>query len=119
MGFYKGIQIGGRDSVNISHLFYADDAVFIGEWKEENWRNLVYILQCFILLQVFGLNIQKCSLMGVGRVYFEDVCTGASVIGCEAAKTPFKYLGVLVGNKMNRVQYWDVVIDKVVARLSK
>ncbi|GJZ40912.1 RNA-directed DNA polymerase, eukaryota [Tanacetum coccineum] len=33
-GFFKGIDIQG--STSISHLFYADDAIFIGEWSEAN-----------------------------------------------------------------------------------
>ncbi|GJV89493.1 RNA-directed DNA polymerase, eukaryota [Tanacetum coccineum] len=33
-GIFKGIKIGS--SLNISHLFYADDAVFIGEWSIAN-----------------------------------------------------------------------------------
>ncbi|GJX06134.1 RNA-directed DNA polymerase, eukaryota, reverse transcriptase zinc-binding domain protein [Tanacetum coccineum] len=65
------------------------------------------------------INIKKCRLMRVGGVNFEDVCIGASLIGCEAAKTPFIYLGVLVRKKMARIQSWDVVINKIVARLSK
>ncbi|GKB64852.1 RNA-directed DNA polymerase, eukaryota [Tanacetum coccineum] len=118
-GFFKGIKIGGQESVNICHLFYADDAVFIGEWKEENFRNLVYILHCFYLASGLRINVHKCSLMGVGGVNFDKVCIRASVIGCEAAKPPFKYLGVLVGNNMSRIHNWDVVINKVLSRLSK
>nr|GEZ83489.1 RNA-directed DNA polymerase, eukaryota [Tanacetum cinerariifolium] len=119
IGFYKGIQVGDRESLNVSYLFYADDAVFIGEWKEENLWNLVCILHCFYLASGLRTNIKKCSLMGVGGVNFEDVCIGASVIGCEPAKTPFKYLEVLVESKMARIHSWDVVIDKIVAKLSK
>nr|GEW90934.1 RNA-directed DNA polymerase, eukaryota, reverse transcriptase zinc-binding domain protein [Tanacetum cinerariifolium] len=116
--FFKGIKVGGQESVNISHLFYTDDAVFIGEWKEENFHNVVYILHCFYL--AFGLHIiHKCSLMGVGGVNFDEVCIRASVIGCEAAKPPFKYLRVLVGNNMSRIHNWDVVINKVLSMLSK
>ncbi|GJX99336.1 RNA-directed DNA polymerase, eukaryota, partial [Tanacetum coccineum] len=33
-GVFKGIQLHG--SMSISHLFYADDAVFIGEWSDAN-----------------------------------------------------------------------------------
>nr|GEX91304.1 RNA-directed DNA polymerase, eukaryota [Tanacetum cinerariifolium] len=90
--FYKGIQVGDRESLNVSHLFYADDAVFIGEWKKENLRNLVCILQCFYLASGLRTNIKKCSLVGVGA---------------------------LVGSKMARIYSWGVVIDKVVAKLSK
>ncbi|GJW71698.1 hypothetical protein Tco_0128615 [Tanacetum coccineum] len=57
--------------------------------------------------------------MGVGGVTNVEVNRGAQMIGCEASKTPFKYLEVMVGGKMNRLHSWDVVIDKVMARLSK
>nr|GEX55668.1 hypothetical protein [Tanacetum cinerariifolium] len=32
---------GSHEPTPISHLFYADDAVFIGEWREDNLRHLV------------------------------------------------------------------------------
>ncbi|GJV12070.1 RNA-directed DNA polymerase, eukaryota [Tanacetum coccineum] len=32
---------GSHEPTPISHLFYTDDAVFIGEWREENLRHLV------------------------------------------------------------------------------
>ncbi|GKC29803.1 hypothetical protein Tco_1037097, partial [Tanacetum coccineum] len=30
------------------------------------------------------------------------------MIGCEASKTPFKYIGIMVGGQMNRLHSWDV-----------
>ncbi|GKB06125.1 RNA-directed DNA polymerase, eukaryota [Tanacetum coccineum] len=41
-GIFKGIRI--NESLMISHLFYADDALFIGEWSNENlqgWRKKI------------------------------------------------------------------------------
>ncbi|GJV22614.1 RNA-directed DNA polymerase, eukaryota [Tanacetum coccineum] len=105
--------------MHVSHLFYVDDAVFIGEWKEENLCHLVSILQCFFLASGLRINLQKCSLVGVGGVKFDDVSRGANLLGCDATKTPFKYLGVMVGGKMSRIQAWNMVIDKVVSGLSK
>nr|GFC15085.1 RNA-directed DNA polymerase, eukaryota [Tanacetum cinerariifolium] len=46
-GIFKGLRITGSSS--LSHLFYADDAVFIGEWSIENLDNLLKILNCFHL----------------------------------------------------------------------
>ena len=37
----------------ISHLFYADDAIFVGEWDRFYIRNLSAILKCFHIS--FGL----------------------------------------------------------------
>nr|GEV79181.1 RNA-directed DNA polymerase, eukaryota, reverse transcriptase zinc-binding domain protein [Tanacetum cinerariifolium] len=44
-GLFKGICLNG--SVSISHLFYADDAMFIGEWSDANLRELwLYMSRC-------------------------------------------------------------------------
>nr|GEX44939.1 RNA-directed DNA polymerase, eukaryota, reverse transcriptase zinc-binding domain protein [Tanacetum cinerariifolium] len=37
-GIFKGLHI--HDSLVLSHLFYADDAVFVGEWSDDNLANL-------------------------------------------------------------------------------
>ncbi|GKE25458.1 RNA-directed DNA polymerase, eukaryota, reverse transcriptase zinc-binding domain protein [Tanacetum coccineum] len=118
-GFFKGILVGSHEPTLISHLFYADDAVFIGEWREENLRHLVSILQCFYLASGLRINIHKCSIMGVGGVTNDEVYRGAQMTGCEASKIPFKYLRIMVGSNMNRLHAWDRVIEKVMARLSK
>nr|GFB17261.1 RNA-directed DNA polymerase, eukaryota [Tanacetum cinerariifolium] len=66
---FTGIKIDS--SLTISHLFYADDAVFIGEWSDAN-------------------------LTGVGTS--NDTITAVALnLGCSVMKTPFKYLGVMVG----------------------
>nr|GEW16435.1 RNA-directed DNA polymerase, eukaryota [Tanacetum cinerariifolium] len=36
-GIFKGISLNGKSS--ISHLFYADDAMFVGEWSEDNLKS--------------------------------------------------------------------------------
>nr|GEV37122.1 RNA-directed DNA polymerase, eukaryota [Tanacetum cinerariifolium] len=37
-GIFKGISLNGKSS--ISHLFYADDAMFVGEWSEDNLKSI-------------------------------------------------------------------------------
>ncbi|GJX62020.1 RNA-directed DNA polymerase, eukaryota [Tanacetum coccineum] len=37
-GVFKGIQLHG--SMSISHIFYADDAVFIGEWSDAKYLGM-------------------------------------------------------------------------------
>ncbi|GJY58674.1 RNA-directed DNA polymerase, eukaryota [Tanacetum coccineum] len=37
-GVFKGIQL--HRSISISHLFYADDAMFIGEWSDTNLKGV-------------------------------------------------------------------------------
>ncbi|GJT09776.1 RNA-directed DNA polymerase, eukaryota [Tanacetum coccineum] len=113
---FKGLSIQGSDP--ISHLFYADDAVFLGEWSEENLVNLVRILDCFYLASGLKINLHKSKILGVG-VPKEIVDQGASLIGCEVLSTPFTYLGVTVGDKMTRRSAWLNTVQKIKARLSK
>ncbi|GJY39867.1 RNA-directed DNA polymerase, eukaryota [Tanacetum coccineum] len=42
VGIFKGIQIG--KDFTLSHLFYADDAVFIGEWSDENLSRILHVV---------------------------------------------------------------------------
>ncbi|GJV56566.1 RNA-directed DNA polymerase, eukaryota, reverse transcriptase zinc-binding domain protein [Tanacetum coccineum] len=39
-GIFKGIKVG-RNNVVVSHLQYADDAIFFGEWNGENAKALM------------------------------------------------------------------------------
>nr|GEV67178.1 RNA-directed DNA polymerase, eukaryota [Tanacetum cinerariifolium] len=42
-GLFKGISISDG-FVNLSHLFYADDAVFVGQWSDSNITTLVHMV---------------------------------------------------------------------------
>ncbi|GJR05390.1 RNA-directed DNA polymerase, eukaryota [Tanacetum coccineum] len=96
VGMFKGIKLS--PSVNLSHLFYADDAVFMGQW-------------------CLRINMRKTKIMGV-HVDDQKVKNVATKLGCLILNTPFSYLGTKVGGSMSRVQAWTEVIDKVKSRLS-
>nr|GFA68048.1 RNA-directed DNA polymerase, eukaryota [Tanacetum cinerariifolium] len=115
-GLFKGIRIQG--SMAISHLFYADDAVFIGEWSDSNLDNTVKILKCFFLASGLKINIQKSQVLGV-RVPRNIVNQAASLIGCAVMQNPFWYLGVMVGDSMFRKLDWADTVQKLRSRLSK
>ncbi|GJV94416.1 RNA-directed DNA polymerase, eukaryota [Tanacetum coccineum] len=93
-GVFTGFRIDS--SLMISHLFYADDAVFIG----------------------LSINIKKSHLLGVG-IPDSIVNAAAESLGCSIMKTPFKYLGVMVDGNMSLVKSWDNTVDKFKQRLSK
>ncbi|GJR80794.1 putative reverse transcriptase domain-containing protein [Tanacetum coccineum] len=115
-GVFRGILID--NSVMISHLFYADDAVFIGKWYDSNLDRILQVLQCFYLVSGLKINVQKSSLMGVVVNHY-DLAEAAAKLGCFILKTPFKYLGVTVGSSMSRVQAWEDTLCKIKSRLSK
>lgn len=115
-GMFSGIKID--PSLSISHLFYADDAVFIGEWSASNLRGITQMLHCFSLASGLKINLQKSQLLGVG-VASDILIDAAGSIGCSVMKAPFKYLGVLVGGNMSKINTWDETVGKVKSRLSK
>nr|GEW55297.1 RNA-directed DNA polymerase, eukaryota [Tanacetum cinerariifolium] len=115
-GLFKGIQIQGL--MAISHLFYADDAVFIGEWSDSNLDNIVKILKCFFLASRLKINIQKSQVFNVG-VPRNIVNQAASLIGCAVMQNPFRCLGVMVGDSMSRKLSWDDTVQNLRSRLSK
>ncbi|GJX74958.1 RNA-directed DNA polymerase, eukaryota [Tanacetum coccineum] len=115
-GLFTGIKINSM--VNLSHLFYADDAIFLGQWSELNIDSLVRVLDCFFRASGLRINMCKSKIMGVN---VEDgmVKNAASKLGCLVLKTPFTYLGTKVGRNMSRKQAWKEVVDKVLSRLSR
>ncbi|KAI3517218.1 hypothetical protein L1887_16430 [Cichorium endivia] len=115
-GLFTGIKVPHED-VSISHLFYADDALFLGEWSLENIKNLARVLRCFHVVSGLKVNFNKSRVFGIG-VDSQEVSRWASPLGCEPASLPFTYLGVPVGANMNLKKHWKPIIDKFSARLS-
>ncbi|GJZ43822.1 RNA-directed DNA polymerase, eukaryota [Tanacetum coccineum] len=62
-GIFTGIKIDS--STTLSHLFYADDAVFIGEWSRGNLTGIMHTLRCFSILSGLSINLKKSQLLGV------------------------------------------------------
>ncbi|GJQ94396.1 RNA-directed DNA polymerase, eukaryota [Tanacetum coccineum] len=115
-GLYKGIYI--NNSLLLSHLFYADDAVFVGEWNRTNIITIVRVLKCFYMASGLKINLSKSKLSGIG-VSKREVDEAAAIVGCSTLSFPFQYLGVKIGAPMSRIKSWNEVIEKVSSRLSK
>nr|GEV85821.1 RNA-directed DNA polymerase, eukaryota [Tanacetum cinerariifolium] len=113
---FIGIKIDS--SLTLSHLFYADDAVFIGEWSNGNLIGIMNILRCFSFLSGMSINIHKSHFLGIG-VFDVSVSEAANRIGCSVMKAPFRYLGIMVGGNMSLVKEWDESIAKLKKKLSK
>ncbi|GJS72033.1 RNA-directed DNA polymerase, eukaryota [Tanacetum coccineum] len=104
-------------SMTLSHLFYADDAVFIGEWSRGNLTGIMHTLRCFSLLSGLSINLKKSQLLGVG-IPESQVLEAATLIGCSVLHTPFKYLGIMVGENMSSIRAWDETVNKLKMSLS-
>ncbi|GKA18638.1 RNA-directed DNA polymerase, eukaryota [Tanacetum coccineum] len=62
-GLFLGITI--CPSIHLSHLFYADDAVFLGQWSEGNINVIVKVLDCFYRASGLHINMNKSKLIGI------------------------------------------------------
>lgn len=115
-GLFKGVQIPNGDPI-LSHLFYVDDALFVGEWSRSNLKNLARILRCFHVSSGLKVSFHKSRVFGIGATE-EEITNWASILGCEAGSFPFKYLGVPVGANMNLIKNWKPIINKFHSKLS-
>ncbi|KAJ0567858.1 putative RNA-directed DNA polymerase [Helianthus annuus] len=109
LAIFQGVKLP-RNGPYLTHMFYADDAIFLGEWEETNLKNLKRILRIFYLISGLKVNSRKSHLYGVGSSV-EEVRSMASHFNCKEGKFPFVYLGLKVGANMNRLAHWKEVID--------
>nr|GEU41233.1 RNA-directed DNA polymerase, eukaryota, reverse transcriptase zinc-binding domain protein [Tanacetum cinerariifolium] len=116
VGLFKGIELA--HSLNLSHMFYVDDAIFMGQWSESNIDTNVKVLVCFNRASGFRINLTKSKLLGIS-VEDDKVKQSAAKIGCNTLKTPFSYSGSKVGGCMSRIQSWNETIKRMACRLSK
>nr|GEY90879.1 RNA-directed DNA polymerase, eukaryota, reverse transcriptase zinc-binding domain protein [Tanacetum cinerariifolium] len=110
VGLFKGIELA--HSLNLSHMFYADDAIFMGQWTKSNIDTIVKVLDCFNRASGIRINMTKSKLLGIS-VEDDKVKQAAAKIGCNTLKTPFSYLGSKVGGCMSRIQSWNETIEKM------
>ncbi|GJT14415.1 putative RNA-directed DNA polymerase, eukaryota, reverse transcriptase zinc-binding domain protein [Tanacetum coccineum] len=114
---FYGFKVG-KDKVYISHLQFADDALFLGEWSLSNAKNFSRILTCFHLTFGLKVNFNKRKLFGIA-VSSLEVNSFASSIGCLASHLPRSYLGLPIGAKMSRCTNWNPLVERFQKRLSK
>ncbi|GJR55437.1 RNA-directed DNA polymerase, eukaryota, reverse transcriptase zinc-binding domain protein [Tanacetum coccineum] len=100
-GLFRGIRVGS--SLQVSYLFYADDAVFMGHWSEANIDTIIRVLDCFYHALGLRINMLKSKLMGIS-VSSDKVDQAAKKIGCAILQVPFSYLGSKVVCLMSRIQ---------------
>ena len=61
LGLIKGVSIGRDNYMYISHLTYAEDVIFFGEWSWTNAQNLISMLRCFFLISGLKINVNKSN----------------------------------------------------------
>lgn len=64
-GIFDGVHIPNT-IVCLSHLLYADDALFLADWTCRNVANLARILRCFYISSGLKVNFSKSKVYGIG-----------------------------------------------------
>ncbi|GJV21797.1 hypothetical protein Tco_1370817 [Tanacetum coccineum] len=54
---FNGIVL--NSVMHLSHMFYADDAVFMGQWSTKNIDTIIYVLKCFHRASGLSINLSK------------------------------------------------------------
>ena len=115
-GIFKGVKLPNGGPI-LTHLFYADDALFVGEWLRMNIKNLARILKCFLVSSRLKVNFGKSRVFAIGASESETL-NWDGILGYEPSSFPFTYLGVPVEANMNLIKNWKPIIEKFQSKLS-
>lgn len=107
----KAIEIGDHN-IQVSHLQYADDTIFMCNASPANIMSIKRILKNFELLSGLKVNFQKCNLMGI-NIDRDCLEASASYLGCTVGEIPFSFLGVKVGISNRKAAEWSDLIQKM------
>lgn len=104
IGMIEAAKVGG-ESLEVSHLQFADDTIFMCSGKQKNVRAIKQVLRNFELISGLKVNFNKCCLVGL-NIEEEAVSTFASYLGCSVGKVPMSYLGLQVGIDKKKSATW-------------
>jgi len=114
---FNGYSVGSSNPVVVSHLQFANDTLIFGEksWANVRMRRAVLIL--FEALSGLKVNFSKSQLVGV-NVPESWLSEAALVLRCRVGCLPFVYLGLPIGGKAHRLDFWKSLILRINSRLS-
>ncbi|GKV14960.1 hypothetical protein SLEP1_g25758 [Rubroshorea leprosula] len=115
-GFFCGAKIG-EGELEISHLQFADDTLFMGEATENNIWTVKCIMRAFELVSGLKVNYRKSSLIGI-NTDDEWIEKMAWLLSCKTDVLPCKYLGVPLGANPRRLVTWKPLIETFRRKLS-
>ena len=103
-GYLSGYKFkGSNDSEEmVTHLLFADDTPVFCKDSKYQMVFLSWILAWFEALPRIRINLEKSSLLPVGRV--ENVDSMAAELDCKIGSLPTDYLGLPLGAKHNSLE---------------
>ena len=104
-----GMAQKGRSHTCCLQMIFCEDT-------EDQMAYLSWILAWFEAMSRLSINLDKSSLIPVGRV--ENVENLAIELGCKIRYLPAEYLGLPLGAKRNASSVWDGVEERFQKRLA-
>ncbi|KAM0894059.1 hypothetical protein ACQ4PT_024726 [Festuca glaucescens] len=95
---------------------YADDVVTFIRPTEVDLRTCTQIVEDFGVASGLRTNLAKCSLHPI-RCSQEQVDLASSILGCEVASFPFKYLGLPLGLRKVTAAQLQPIMDSAASSL--
>lgn len=99
----QGLKLPHNGSI-ISHIFYADNAIFVGNWDKGNIKNLSRILKCFEISPELKVNFQKSRLFGI-CTFETELQDMAKILGCLKSCFPSRTLVYML-----ELMWWQKII---------
>lgn len=89
-------------TLNISHLFLANDTLIFCGARHDQIRTLRVLLLCFEAISRLKVNLAKSEVISIGGGGVPNVESMNSILGCNICHLPMKYLGLLLGVLFNK-----------------
>lgn len=101
---------GRWDNLEISHLFYADDALVFCDAEPDQMKHLKAILLIFEGISGLHVNLEKSYIFPVNQI--ENLQVLADILGCQLDSLSTKYLGLPLGAKNKELEVWNAVLER-------
>ena len=114
---FTSYSIGTANLAVVSHLQFADNTLLLGQKSWGNVRALRATLVIFESMSGLKMNFNKSLLVGV-NIPDSWLSEATSVLSCKVGKVPFLYLGLPIGGNLQRLSFWDPIVNRIKSRLS-
>ncbi|CAK8536223.1 unnamed protein product [Lathyrus sativus] len=114
-GMLKRFEVNEATSYNL--LQFADDTIILCNGERSNLWAIKTIMKGLEMTFGLRINTTRSFLFDIG---VDDYSLKASeqFLACRSGEIPFKFLGLKVGDKHNRLSYWNLVIEVFKTRLT-
>ncbi|XP_071700087.1 uncharacterized protein [Rutidosis leptorrhynchoides] len=114
-GVFHEVSVG-KNPIMVSHLLYADDAIFISKWQRDKFDCMMQVLDKFHVFSGLSINVNKSVVYGLG-VPESKIESFVTTVGCIKGEFPFVYLGLPMGSSMLHTSNWNSLREKFKKRL--